>query len=275
MHCVFPGRRQAEAPLNTQTSPTRSFETPEKPCNNDDDEDCSDASGDRASVSAGNSPPDETAFSNRRSTQVISEPRSPAVDGDWPGGGGESSATDVETTETNETGRLPPGETTDEGDEEGVYEGSTPPSSGSGAAGPSSQKTHFGDGFRSHYQLAINMNIVLIVGIAIGIVILLLILIVAICKYKGQGAKTPPMGKSDRAKSYTYEACNTGPPLVAPSVPGDPGEPAKTKSSTSIAVGLPTSPGAAGNTTTITAPATTAATPHSKPARKGVKEWYV
>lgn len=271
-------RRQAEAPINTQTSPTQTFDAREKPCNNDDDEDCSEASGDGgASISAGNSPPDETVLSNRRSTQVISEQRSPEADGhDWlPGGGDPSTGTGVETPESNDTGRLPPGETTDDGDEDGMYEGgSTPSSPGSGAVGPSSQKT-FGESFRNHYQLAINMNIILIVGIAIGIVILLLILIVAICKYKGQGAKAPPMGKSDRAKSYTYEACNTGPPLVASSAPGDTGEPVKTKSSTSIAVGLPTSPGAAGNTTTITAPATTATNPHSKPARKGVKEWYV
>lgn len=167
---------------------------------------------------------------------------------------------DLKRNKTHGINQLP-------GDKEITSEwGSTPPVGGSTGSGGRSYSN-----LRDHYQLAIHMNIILIVGIAVGIVILLLILIVAVCKYKGQGSKSPPIGKTDRAKSYTYEACNTLPPVSLP--PGDP-DAVKSRSSTSIAVGMPAAPATAVTTTTITTTATPAAS-HSKPARKGVKEWYV
>lgn len=67
---------------------------------------------------------------------------------------------------------------------------------------------------------AISMNIILIVGIAAAFVVLLLILIFAVCAYSRQGSagaggrprpKTTA-GKVDN-KGYTYEACNTSPPM--------------------------------------------------------------
>ena len=86
------------------------------------------------------------------------------------------------------------------------------------------------DGQQHHHQrgsnnsmAAISMNIILIVGIAAAFVVLLLILIFAFCAYSrqrpagGAGARARPKassaaGKLDN-KGYTYEACNTSPPM--------------------------------------------------------------
>lgn len=261
----FSTRRHAEPPYYTQTAPTRPQQSREPPC--PDDEDCPDNSGDdSASVRAGNSQP-EDAYFNRRSTEMISGLRPSVEDHQRPSYveiETPNEPADLESNQTHEVNLLPGDKEITNESEVGGY-GSTPPTDGSTGAG----RRPFGS-LKDHYQLAINMNIILIVGIAVGIVVLLLILIVAVCKYKGQGSKSPPMGKTDRAKSYTYEACNTGPPVSVP--PGDP-DAIKSRSSTSIAFGLPTTPATAVTTTITTT--TTPAAPHSKPARKGVKEWYV
>jgi len=72
----------------------------------------------------------------------------------------------------------------------------------------------------SNSMAAISMNIILIVGIAAAFVVLLLILIFAVCAYSRQrpaGASGRPRPKSTAGKldnkGYTYEACNTSPPM--------------------------------------------------------------
>jgi len=72
----------------------------------------------------------------------------------------------------------------------------------------------------SNSMAAISMNIILIVGIAAAFVVLLLILIFAVCAYSRQrpaGVSGRPRSKTTAGKldnkGYTYEACNTSPPM--------------------------------------------------------------
>ena len=121
---------------------------------------------------------------------------------------------------------------------------------------------------------AVSMNIILIVGIAAAFVVLLLILIFAVCAYSRQrpaGVSGRPRPKTTSGKvdnkGYTYEACNTSPPM-----------PIATAPVVLNACNYQPIPGAGGPYSTMSMtfqPMSPDAVDAKPPGKKDVKEWYV